>query len=620
MDFLRANKINLLGSFWGERQKKVCREMSVRQFRILNGEIKYADDRTSHCVENFRILVGDSQGEFVGHWFADHDLFKWLEGAIYSYYYSKSEELKEIIDYVADLLQRAQGEDGYLNTYYMLKEPNKRWTNFTVGHELLCAGNLIEAATAEKFLLNEDRFLKIAIRYADYIYDTIMSSDKKIYDGHEEIEIALLKLYLLTGNAKYLSLAERFVNNRGVGECLFLTEEAYKSFCFPLTYFQAHKPVREQTEAVGHAVRAMYLYTAMAELALLKGDDALYESAKKLLENVTTKKMYLTGGIGSEHYGERFTLDYDLPNDRAYNETCAEVGLMMFCRAMLKHEPNAAIADVLEKTLYNGVLPGVSIDGKKYFYVNPLSIIPEVSDFRVDTNLTASARTEWMDCPCCPPNLFRLMAALGEYVYTYNEDNIYLNLFLSNEAEIDGKKIVVITNEPYSNVLTISFPQKIKQVYNVKIPYWSKGYQVQGTGVTYREKDRYIAVSVEGKDAQIKITFVQDATFVYGNEKIEATAFKVAVEKGYLVYCAEEVDNGKQLYQLALDENAPLICNQDGDEFETIAVKGIKKVFSNQDLYSCRRPTAEEKCIKLVPYYYWNNRGIGEMRVWLNIK
>ena len=625
MDNLQAlsiNKIKLNGKLWANLQEKFCDKVVIDQWRILNGEVEIAGLGKSNCVENLRIAAGISNAQYKGHWFSDHDIAKWLEGAAYSLVIKPNKEIEGYIDYVVDLMEKIQQPDGYLNSYYTVKEPGKRWTSFSVGHELLCAGNIIEGAIAYYNATGKRKLLDMSIKLANCIYDMVYSSDKYIYDGHEEIEIALVKLYKLTDDERYLQLAIRFIETRGVGRCLFIDEEDYAKYPFPLTYFQAHKPVREQDEAVGHAVRAMYLYTAIVEIAKIKKDEGLFKTASIILDDILDKKLYLTGGVGSEHYGERFTLPYDLPSDRAYNETCAAIGFMMYARGMQCLNPTAKTSDVMEKVLHNAIYAGISEDLEKYLYVNPLSVIPEVTAFRTDMSISVGKRTEWMDCPCCPPNLLRFITSLNEYIYTYNKVSIYVNLYVSNIAEFnfngEATKLSVNVNEPNGNIITVTTDNNIKQNIYFKIPYWADSYKVtiNGKKAKLQPQNRYIILNGLNKNEKVVITFEQKPKFVYGNENIEDTAGKTAIEKGYYVYCCEEIDNGKNLASIIVDGNSKIVENKLKNGITTLTIKGYKLKTDNQ-LYTFKKPKKISQKVKYVPYFYWNNRNNGEMRVWL---
>lgn len=624
-------QVKLTGEYWPRIQEMFRDKVLEKQWRILNGEVEIENVGRSHCVDNFRIMAGDMTEKFSGsYWFSDHELGKWMEAAAYGLALGAGEHIREHMEYAIDLLERAQGEDGYLNTYYTLYEPGKRFTNFTTGHELLNAGNFLEAGIAYYLTGGGRRLLDITIRYIDLIHDTVMSADHPIYDGHEEIEIALIKLYLLCGEEKYLNLARRFVDTRGVGRCLFLDEDSVRLPDVGLEYYQAHQPVREQKDALGHAVRATYLYTAMAELVAVARDETLLEPVRTLWEDITKRKIYITGGIGSEHHGERFTSAYDLPNDSAYSETCAGIGLMMFARALLKLQPEAAVADQMEKALYNTVLSGISVDGEHYFYVNPLSMKPSTAVYRQALWQVRTKREEWMLCPCCPPNLARLILSLNDYLYVVDDDRIYLNLLISNELELErgGKKekLHVEGNEPWGGTLRVTAESDITGTVYLKKPYWSEKAVVRLNGVdcTCECEDGYLALKELKRGDCAEIVFDMQARLVYANPHVDADCGKAAVEKGYLVYCAEQADNGEDLSAITVETDQPLQVYDScegrlGGELHRIRLNG-RKMRPTESLYTFERPRTDSVAVELIPYYLWNNRGEGEMAVWLNAR
>jgi DUF1680 family protein len=623
-----AKDVRLADGFWKKKQDIVFEKTLLSQWKILNGEIEVPGYGRSYCVENFRIAAGEAKGEYKGLWFSDHDVAKWMEGAAYSLFYRKNAEIESALDYMTALMEKVQDESGYINTYYQLNN-KKRWSSFAVGHELLCAGNIIEAAIVLDKAVGKDRLLKVAVKLADCICDMVEKSEKDVYDGHEQIEISFMRLYRHTGNGRYLDVASRFILTRGRDRCPFLDEPLF-SFeplftgqpLFPLTYYQAHKPVMEQDEAVGHAVRAAYLYTAMAELADLRGDADMKAAADRLWRNICDKKLYINGAIGSEHYGERFTEAYDLPGDLAYNETCASIGLMMFARGLMKSKPMGEAADILEKSLINSVLSSVSADGDKYFYVNPLSIKPAAAEFRGDMNNTFTERQAWLFCPCCPPNYARLMASLAEYIYLYDDKNIYVNLFISNDASfaLNGKtaKLQMRCSEPYGEKIEIFAETDIPAQIHVKKPYWALKYTAlyNGKKITAQEKDGYLILPPMKKGETAAVNFDVRPRFVFGNENIEDTACKTAVEKGYVLFCAEEIDNGKLLHNIIVDTDSKIEDESGADGYHSVFLKAKRFETESDKLYSFDSPNSRPVRLRLIPYYAWNNRGKGEMSVW----
>ncbi len=617
---ISAKDVRLTSPYWRSRQELFCREVIEQQWRILNGEVEIDGVGRSHCVDNFRIAAGEQEGEFDSYWFSDHELYKWMEGAIYSLAIEENAQTEEHLHYITGLLKKAQWADGYLGTYYTLHEPGKRWTNFALGHEMLNMGNLIEAAVAWFVLKGERSLLEVAIRCADNIDNMVHTIGKDVFDGHEEIEIALIKLYAVTREERYLRLCERLLDNRGKGYCDFPRDNPP----MPLSYYQAHKPVREQDTAEGHAVRAMYLYTAMTELAAITDDRQLLDTVNTLWQNMVTRRIYITGGIGSEDFAERFTPDYDLPNDRAYSETCAGIGLMMFARAKLQLQPDAQVADVMETALYNTVMAGISMDGSKYFYVNPLYVRPEVTAFRHDMNLSQPNRQEWMFCPCCPPNLVRLVASLGDYLYTADDERLYLNLLLSNELDTRRKgralRLSVQGNEPAQGAYRITAGTDVGTLY-VKKPGWAATYSVKrgGQDVICALENGYLKFADVREGEVLELQLDLRPRFVYSHPQIEDDCGKTAVQRGFVVYCAESADNGPCLSGLIVDDERPLTEQWQeafGLSIPFVQAQG-RRVGGAEALYSYTRPQSTPCGITLVPYAFWNNRGPGEMSVWL---
>ncbi len=364
--------------------------------------------------------------------FQDSDLYKWMETVAYSLNLEKDSKWEKIMDEVVELIEDAQEDDGYLNTYFSANHPDKKWTNLKDDHELYCIGHLIEAAVAYYEATGKNRIIKIVNKAIDHISEVIGEGEGKLagYPGHPEIELALMKLYKITGKEAYVELCRFFIEERGKeNPTHFFDEECKSRGVEPnneYSYYQAHLPIREQATAEGHAVRATYLYSGMVDLASILKDEELLEVCRTLWENTVTKRMYVTGGIGSSSFEERFTVDYDLPNDRAYTETCAAIALIMWAHRMVQIEADSKYTDILELALYNGALSGISLDGKSYFYVNPLEVWPHTANCRHDMETVKPTRQPWFGCACCPPNIARLLASLGQYIYSTNKSELYV--------------------------------------------------------------------------------------------------------------------------------------------------------------------------------------------------
>lgn len=642
---MRANsldlkKVSIHDPFWSKHVDLVRNAIIPYQWEAMNDRIP--DAESSHCLENFKIAAGRTKGDFYGAVFQDTDVAKWLEAVGFSLACYPDEALEKTADEVIDLIADAQCEDGYINTYFTIKEPDKRWTDLCEGHELYTAGHLMEAAVAYYEGTGKRKFLDCMCRFADLICDTFGMEEGKIhgYPGHEEVEIGLIKLARVTDNLKYLKQAKYFIDARGVGENYFMKEMSRPDYklIFPEfvdytpEYSQSHLPVREQTTAEGHAVRAVYLYCAMADLAEAYQDEGLLNACKTLWNNIVEKRMYLTGGIGSSGYLERFTVDYDLPNEYNYSESCASIGLTLFGLRMAQITGESQYMDVAERALYNTVLAGIALDGKSFFYVNPLEVWPPACMEGTSKKHVKPIRQKWFGVACCPPNIARTLASLGQYVYAQKPEKkeLYVNLFVSNETELDwndDKIFVKLQTEfPWVNAYSL----EVKNVpadgmdLMLRVPDYAQDYQVKADGKLYEENKEqekgYRRVHIE-KDTKIEVSFAAPAKFVYANPQVRADSGKAAIVRGPLVYCLEEIDNSQNLPAIFVDTDAPL-REEKSDLFGgivTVKAKGKKIVESSVSdiLYSGQKPQLEDVELTAIPYPYWNNRGEGEMLVWM---
>lgn len=631
---LEAIKIN--EDYWLKHIDLVRKVIIPYQWEAMNDRIEGAE--SSHCLENFRIAAGHQKGNFYGAVFQDTDIAKWLEAVGFTLACYKDEELEKVADEVIKLIGEAQGKDGYLNTYFTIKEPDKRWKDLGEGHELYTAGHMMEAAVAYYKGTGKRAFLDIMIRNADLICDTFGPKEGQIhgYPGHQEVELGLYKLYEVTGVKKYLEMAKYFIEQRGVGENYFLHEmnQPGYQYMFPEfthydpRYSQSHLPVREQKTAEGHAVRATYMYSAMADLASIYEDDSLLESCKTLWNNIVTKRMYITGGIGSSGILERFTTDYDLPNEYNYAESCASIGLMLFGLRMTQITRDASYMDIVEKALYNTVLAGIALDGKSFFYVNPLEVWPEACMDRTSKEHVKPIRQKWFGVACCPPNIARTLASLGQYIWAVGEDTLFLNLFVGNETtvRVGGKEmnIKVHTHFPIENKLEIEASERVNLA--IRMPgYIEKGsYKVWigDKSISYEARQGYAYVILD-KGQKLQVEFDAPAKFIYANPSVRADIGKVAVQRGPLVYCLEEADNGKNLSALFVNTQAPI--DEETSELggKTIALKLHGKrvkdsLWDEQSLYGEMKPVYEEVSLTAIPYAYWGNREKGEMLVWMH--
>lgn len=634
---LKLQDIKIKDSFWSKHVDLVKNVIIPYQWEAMNDRIP--DAESSHCLENFRIAAGETEGEFYGMVFQDSDIAKWLEAVGFSLATNPDKQLEQLADDVIDLICRAQCEDGYLNTYFTIKEPERRWKDLCMGHELYCAGHMMEAAVAYYQATGKDKFLNCLCRFADLICDTFGYGENQIpgYPGHEEIEIGLIKLYEVTGIKKYLNQAKYFIDARGVGKNYFIKEQEsldYKKIFadmgrYDISYSQSHLPVREQKTAEGHSVRAVYLYCAMADLAYEYQDESLLDACKNIWNNIIEKRMYITGGIGSSGILERFTVDYDLPNEYNYSESCASIGLALFALRMAQITKDASYMDVAERALYNTVLAGIALDGKSFFYVNPLEVWPEACKDRTSKEHVKPVRQKWFGVACCPPNIARTLASIGQYVYGWEKDEqeFYVNLFISNEAELNigNDKITVKmeTKFPWENVVRISLSGlKNKFTLRVRIPDYACNYcvTVDKECCLFDVKNGYALLEIE-KDAEIIISFDAPPQFVRANPLVRANVGKVAVVRGPLVYCLEEVDNGDNLACLYVDSNSSLqeVCSDNFGGCVELLLEGerIKMDSWEGGLYGKGKLEREKVTMKAIPYPYWCNRTPGEMTVWI---
>lgn len=629
--------------FWGRYIQLVQEVVIPYQYEALHDRVPEAEP--SHAIANFEIAAGRRTGEFHGFVFQDSDVAKWLEAVGYSLRLKRDPGLEARADAVIDLVAAAQQPDGYLNTYFTVKEPGKRWTNLQDCHELYCAGHFIEAAVAYYEATGKDKLLNTMRRMVDHISSVFGPEEGKLkgYDGHQEIELALVKLYRLTGEEQYLKLSSFFIDQRGQ-EPNFLRQEwesrdrvshwsSSPASSIDLKYFQAHIPVREQTEAVGHSVRAVYMYSAMADLAALTGDRALRDACERLWDNMTGKQMYITGGIGSTHNGEAFTFDYDLPNDTGYAETCASIGLIFFARRMLELEPDARYADVMERALYNNVLGSMAQDGKHYFYVNPLEVWPQACTCNPDKHHVKSERQGWFGCACCPPNVARLLTSMNQYIYTVHGDTLYTNLYIGSELNttLGGTAVAVSqqSNYPWEGTVTFKVDPAEAAEFGIalRIPSWSSSAEIRVGGEKLSldenvEQGYCVIRRVWNAGETIELKLPMEAHRVYAHPELRADAGKTAIQRGPLVYCLEAADNSTPLSSIALHESAPFT-----EHFEASLLSGavvvngqgsrIQQAGWSGGLYSRAKAPVEATTITAIPYYLWGNRGSGEMKVWI---
>ena len=634
--------------FWSKYAQLVRDVVIPYQWDALNDRIDGAEP--SYAIRNFRIAAGKEEGDFGGFVFQDSDLAKWLEAVGYSLMNHKDLSLEALADEAIELIADAQQEDGYINTYFTIEAPEKRWTNLTECHELYVAGHMIEAAVAYYEATGKRRFLDVVSVFADYIISVFGTDPGQIqgYDGHQEIELALVKLYKVTGHEKYLQLSQYFLDQRGQEPHFFIEEweaRGRKSFWVShdgpssqpnLKYHQSYAPVREQKEAHGHAVRAVYMYTAMADIAAQTGDEGLLQACRNLWDNIVHKQMYITGGIGSTHHGEAFSFDYDLPNDTIYAETCASIGLIFFAQRMLQIEPNREYADVIERALYNNVIGSMSKDGKHYFYVNPLEVWPKASEGNPDKHHVKSERQKWFGCSCCPPNVARLVSSLGEYVYTVSDSELYIHQYIGGvaNASVGGQNIEIQqeTNYPWDGRIKIQVTPETEHSFTLglRIPGWCQSSKLYINGeeeqMTDSMRDGYALIKRTWQIGDVvHLELAMDVQLIQSHPELRANAGKVAIQRGPLVYCIEEIDNQAPLAAITLLTDRPLTVRFDPDLLGGTTVIEGEALLDEQEHWSNElyRPfKSESNPVKLraVPYHSWGNRTSGEMSVWIRRK
>lgn len=623
MEFVQVADVKLNDPMWS-RQFALVRDVVLPyMWEILNDRIENA--KKSHCIENFKVAAGKSTDSYYGVVFLDTDLYKWIEAVSYCLTVEKNTELEKLCDYAIDLIKNAQQPDGYINTYYTTSAPDKRWTNLMEGHELYCAGHLIEAAVAYYKATGKDKLLKISKRFADLIDQTFGKDKRRGYPGHPEIELALIRLYEVTQDKKYLDLAGYFINERGVGENIF-EEECKKeghSFIFPemahfkADYFQSQSPVREQCCASGHAVRAMYLYSAMADYARLTNDQDLVNACERIYENTITRQMYVTGGVGAAKLGERFTSDFDLPADSAYAETCASIGLMFFSSRMWLLNGKKTNYDIWEQVLNNTVLSGMGRDGHHFFYVNPLEVVPQTIAHNPMLSHVKTQRQKWFSVACCPPNLARILSSIPGYIYALDGDCLYILSHLGSSFKKGGLSVNLVRKGDDYTLTIEGGPKKVL----LRLPENSNLVSDQFK----THEDGYFIIQHAGGKQDYSYSLIPQVRILRAHPSVSAAAGKLCVQRGETVYCAEQVDNAIPLSALRLpvdavfseekvdwlDENMPVL--------KTVGYSVSEKNW-DQTLYSSQSCVYESREITLIPYSQWGNRGENEMRVWLTEK
>jgi len=576
-------------------------------------------------MDNFMIAGGKMEGETKGYMpFDDTDIYKIIEGASYSLISNPDKKLDAYLDTLISIIKTGQEEDGYLTTWRTINgekppaswvNPGKRWEHLASSHELYNSGHMFEAAVAHYEATGKRSFLDIALKNADLLVETFGPGKLELLPGHQIVETGLIKLYLVTGNEAYLNLSKYYLDQRGDST----THALYGP------YSQDHLPVTEQDEVVGHAVRAVYMYAAMTDIAAIKNDASYLDAVNSLWENMVYKKMYVTGGIGARHEGEAFGENYELPNLTAYNETCASIGSVYWNHRLFRLTGEVKYYDVIERTLYNGLISGLSLDGEQFFYPNALE-----SDGKYTFNQGTCTRKSWFDCSCCPTNMIRFIPSVPGLIYSAQADTLYVNLYASNNAQLEVNETNIDmsqkTDYPWNGQVILSIkPEKATDfTIKLRIPGWLKNevlpgdlytyihnyseqptIMVNGNAINANIKNGYVSIKREwSANDEISLDFHMSVRMVKANDGVKEDIDKRSFEYGPLVYCVEEIDNSGTIDKLTLTNN------MDWSVTKNVDILGGINVVTGENKTSGLALTA-------VPYYSWSNRGIGGMKVWL---
>lgn len=608
--------VKLTDDFWLPKIKLVQNTTVDYAFRKCEEEGR---------VENFLIAGGKKEGKFKGKMpFDDTDIYKIIEGASYSLVSQPNPVLEKYIDSLINIIGIGQEPDGYLTTWFTIDRDNPpaawvkpskvRWGSEDASHELYNSGHMFEAAAAHYWATGKRNFLDIAIKNADLLVNNFAPNKLKTPPGHQIVETGLIKLYHITQNKKYLELAKMYLESRGDST----THKLYGE------YSQDHIPVLQQEEAVGHSVRALYMYAGMTDIAAIYKDQKYLNAINKIWENATDKKMYITGGMGSKHGAEAFGENYELPNLTGYNETCAAIGNIYWNHRLFLLTGNSKYFDIIERTLYNGMISGISLDGKNFFYPNPTE-----SDGEYKFNMGSCTRSPWFDCSCCPTNIIRFIPSIPGLIYGVNNDSLYINLFIGNKADvkIDNEKVKVeqITNYPWNGKIKINIEVENPKEFTLKIriPGWAINKPVPGNLYKYvNHNNNKIKLLVNGKEENlnlvngyavvskvwskrenVELNIPMEIKKVEANENVKDDSGKVAIEFGPIVYCAEEADN-KIISNITIDDATKLNANH-----AVILDQPIVEINGENENFN----------FSLIPYYIWSNRGVNKMKVWFRV-
>lgn len=601
MNNIEFSDVKITGGYWKARQD-INRSVTLKAV--------YDRFNETGRFEALKCDLRDGDTN-IPHIFWDSDVAKWIEGASYILHSEKNDQAEEIIENAIDLIIKNSDENGYFNSHFLVAEKENRF-RLRECHELYCAGHLIEAAVAYYELTGKDRFLNAVKKYADYIERAfkIDNTAAFITPGHPEIELALVRLYKATGEKRYIELAKYFIDKRGnCDEPGIYTDWANEY------YSQDEIPVRERKTAEGHCVRALYLMCAAADIAYIYKDNDLKTACERFFDSIVNKRMYITGGVGSSNIGESFTIDYDLPNRTAYAETCAAISLAMFAERMLKFGADSRYSDIIERTMYNGIMSGISLDGKSFFYENPLEIDPDFNNINTSTKVKErfpiTQRVEVFDCSCCPPNIMRFAASISGLIYGFDDNTVYINQYINSEGDVNGIKISQKTDYPNNGKITVRCNSNKKQIA-FRIPCWCKSFNINKK---YSIKNGYAYVDLDSEE-NIELELDMPVRIISANRRIHSDAGRIAVMRGPVVYCAEGIDNGADIKSIALP--AESVFELAESEFLLPILKTeAYRPFENDSLYYEAVDDYEKIPLTLIPYYAFANRGESEMQVWL---
>ena len=614
MHTIPYSQVKITGGFWGQRRH------TGREHTLMAIYDRFAETGRFASLD-FKWQPGEPN---CPHIFWDSDIAKWIESAAYLLHDQRDEKIEALVDECVDKIEAHQRPDGYFNIHFDTVEPENRFTRYTE-HELYDLGHLLEAAIAYKEATGKDKLLNLLIKYVDLVDRVFRVERKAGFDtpGHEEIELALFKLYQATGEERFLTLMRYFIDMRGNSP----RDNTYDVFG-QKSYSQAHLPVRAQKTAEGHSVRACYLYSGMADLAWQDDDQELKQVCEALFDNIRNRRMYITGGIGSNHQGEAFTYDYDLLNRSAYAETCAALALALFARRMSRLAPRGKYADVAELALYNGMLAGISLDGESFFYENPLEVDPKLFRqnqryIKARDHMPEIQRKRVFECSCCPPNLLRVFGSIGDFAFTESEDTLYVHHFMSLEGETAFGRVTMQTEYPYEGAVKLCLGGAGRYTVAVRIPAWAKSYALKAAGeaVTDVPVDGYVYMARDWSAGDvIELDLEMAVRRVQAHPAVHDDCGRVAIMRGPLVFCAEEQDNGENLKDIILPKTSAFRegWNEELNEPVLKADAQRRKWPEKAPLYLQDWDEEREDVeLTLIPYYAWANRGEGEMLVWL---